>query len=129
MANSINERWFVGDGSGLRFPADSQGLRDGGVTFLTDALRAYGSLPQDNGVTHITRCDEVDGGSTGRKLLLSVDYRMPGPPRELFVKFSRDFDDAARNHGRAQMESEIDVAVLARNRHFPVDVPTVMFGD
>jgi hypothetical protein len=129
MAISINERWFVGDGSGLRFPADAQGLRDGGVTFLTDALHAYGSLPQDNGVTRINRCDEVIGGSTGRKLLLSVDYRTPGPHPELFVKFSRDFDDPGRDHGRTQMASEVEFAALARAYDVPVAVPTAMFGD
>jgi hypothetical protein len=34
---------MVGDGSGLRFPADANALRDGGIRFLTEAFHGYGS--------------------------------------------------------------------------------------
>jgi hypothetical protein len=128
MGNSIGDRWAVGDGSRIRFPADGRTLRDGGVAFLTEAFRAYGTLPQENCIVDVRRCAEVSGGSTGRKLMLSLDYLAPGPPRELFVKFSRDFDDPARDLGRTQMESEVEFAELARAADLPITVPMVMFG-
>jgi hypothetical protein len=62
-------------------------------------------------------------------MLLAVDYRTPGPHRELFVKFSRDFDDPQRDHGRTQMAQEIAFARLSRADRFPVAVPTVLFAD
>lgn len=131
MANPLTpvDRWFAGDGSGLRLPADPGALRDGGCQFLTEAFRSCCALRQDESVTRITRCDEVAGGSTGRKVQLSVDYRTPGPITDLFVKFSRDFDDPERDHGRTQMESEVAFAALTRADGFPVTVPKVLFGD
>ena len=129
MAMPTPDRWAIGDQSGVRFPADVGTLRTGGPQFLTEAFRSYHSLAQDEWVSSITQCEEVRGGSTGRKMLLSVEYGTPGPPRELFVKFSRDFDDEGRDHGRTQMESEVEFAALAGADDFPVVVPIVMFGD
>jgi hypothetical protein len=122
-------RWAIGDHSRVRFPADVCTLRNGGPQFLTEAFRSYRALAQDEWVSGITQCEEVSGGSTGRKLLLSVEYGAPGPHRELFVKFSRDFDDAGRDLGRMQMASEVELAALAAAEDFPVAVPTAMFGD
>src|SRR5438093_980510 len=87
--------WVTGDTLGLQMPAHAAALRDGGADFLTAAFRAMGALAPDNRVTRITQFEECPGGSTGRKLLLSVDYETPAANlhRELFVKFSRDFDD------------------------------------
>ncbi len=70
-----NQRWVTGDQFGLAFPADPAGLRSaGGTTFLTEAFRAAGALDADNAVTRISRFHEVAGGSTGRKVVLSVEY-------------------------------------------------------
>jgi hypothetical protein len=80
-------------------------------------------------VAAITECAEVGGGSTGRKLRLSVDYLEQGPHPDLFVKFSRDFDDPERDRGRTQMAPEVAFAALARRDGFPVTVPTVLFAD
>ena len=65
--------------------------------------------------------EEVPGGSTGRKLVLDVEYEEPQPglPIELFVKFSRDFDDAIRDRGRTQMDSEVRFAALTPRPGFP----------
>jgi hypothetical protein len=86
---------------GLQVPAYSGALRAGGEAFLTEAFRVGGVLAADNTVTRITRFEECPGGSTGRKLLLSVPYEKPAPElyTDLFVKFSRDFDDEIRDRG------------------------------
>jgi hypothetical protein len=119
----VNDRWVTGDHTGLSFPADPAAFRDGGVTFLTNAFQTP--------VGHITRCEDVSGGSTGRKMLLDVEYAEPqeGLHTELFVKFSRDFDNPARDHGRTQMESEVRFAALSRSPGFPIAVPHAQFAD
>ena len=115
--------WVTGDHSGLSFPADPAALRDGDVEFLTKAFQTP--------VKKIVRCEEVSGGSTGRKMLLDVEYRNQAPDlhTELFVKFSRDFDDPMRDHGRTQMESEVKFAALALSPEFPIAVPRAQFAD
>ncbi len=126
-----SERWVPGRESGLRLPADARALLAGGTDFLTEAFRASGALAADEGVRRIVDRAEFQGGGTGRKLLLTVAYDEPGRglPEELFVKFSRDFDDELRDSGRYQMVSEVDVAILSRSPGFPVPVPAVLFAD
>ncbi len=115
----VSGRWIVGERTGLSIPADPASLRDGGVALLTKAFQTP--------VKEITRCEEVSGGSTGRKLLLDVTYLTPQPDchTELFVKFSRDFDDPVRDHGRTQMESEVRFASLSSTPDFPIVVADV----
>ena len=48
---------------------------------------------------------------------------------ELFVKFSRDFDDPVRDRGRTQMESEVKFASLSLAPGFPIVVPRTLFAD
>ena len=123
--------WVSGDQYDIDFPAHAEALRAGGTAFLTTAFHAAGVLAAGNSVTAISRCAEVGGGSTGRKLALSVRYRQPaaGLHTELFVKFSRDFDDPIRDRGRAQMEQEVRLAALALSEDFPIAVPRPQFGD
>ncbi len=123
--------WVTGDLLGHEFPAHTGALRAGGESFLTGAFRAAGALKADNRVNRITRFEECPGGSTGRKLLLSVEYEhtAPGLHRDLFVKFSRDFDDAIRDRARFQMELEAEFALLSRSPEFPVPVPACYFAD
>jgi hypothetical protein len=123
--------WVRGDLSGLSIPADIQALREGGEAFLTDAFHSSGALAPDNSVARITVFEECPGGSTGRKLFLSLVYDRPAPdlPTDLFVKFSRDFDDPIRDRGKDQMESEVRFAALSRARGFPIAVPTCLFAD
>lgn len=104
-------RWATGDRLGLAFPADPTELRRGGAPFLTDALRVSDVLA-GNSVTRIAGFREVAGGSTGRKVALSVEYERPqeGLHTELFVKFSRDFDNPTRDSGKTQMEPEVRFA-------------------
>jgi hypothetical protein len=117
----VNDGWVTGDRIKVAFPAHPAALRDGGVTFLTNAFHASGALGEQNRVARITLCEEVPGGSTGRKLVLDVEYDEPQPglPTELFVKFSRDFDDAIRDRGRTQMDSEVRFAALTPRPGFP----------
>jgi len=123
-------RWATGDQFGVSFPADPAALRSGGVRFLTDAFRAVGAL-DGNSVTRITGFHEVAGGSMGRKVALSVEYdeAEPGLHTELFVKFSRDFDNPIRDRGKTQMEPEVRFASVSRAAGFPIVVPGPLFGD
>lgn len=123
--------WVSGDTLGLDIPAHAGALLAGGATFLTAAFRACGALADDNAVTAITGSEECPGGSTGRKLLLSVAYEKAARdlPTDLFVKFSRDFDDEIRDRGKDQMESEVRFALLSRAEDFPVAVPACLFAD
>ena len=129
--SETTDHWALGDEYGIHFPAHARALRDGGTAFLTTAFQTAGTLAADNHVTAIDRCAEVGGGSTGRKLALSVRYRRPeaGLHTELFVKFSRDFDDPVRDRGRTQMEQEVRLAALALSDGFPIPVPRPQFGD
>ncbi len=72
-----DDRWVAGDHFGLPIPADPAALRAGGTAFLTQAFCASGALTADNAVTGISRFHEVPGGSTGRKLLLRIEYDKP----------------------------------------------------
>jgi hypothetical protein len=121
----------TGERSGIAIPADPNGLRLGGARFLTDAFRAWGVLADGNAVTRITEFREATGGSTGRKVVLSVEYAQPqaGLHTELFVKFSRDLDNPVRDRGKAQMEPEVRFASLSRSAGFPIAVPAVQFAD
>ena len=53
----------------------------------------------------------------------------PGLHTELFVKFSRDFDNPIRDRGKTQMEPEVRFASLSRVAGFPIAVPRALFGD
>ena len=123
--------WIRGDSLGLDIPAHSESLKSGGEAFLTQAFRTAGSLSQDNRVTRITDFKEIMGGSTGRKLLLSVEYENPSPGLhpDLFVKFSRDFSDEHRDQAKTQMELEVLFALLSRSPAFPIAVPVCYFSD
>jgi len=121
-----------GDATGLAIPAHGDALRAGGAAFLTEAFQAFGSLEPDNRVTRITRLERCPGGSTGEKLFLSVEYRKAHPHlhRDLFVKFSRDFNDPVRDaRGKHEMEGEIRLAAASRLPGFPIRLPVAYFAD
>ena len=120
-----------GDLTGLEIPADARALATRGADFLTAALRASGALPADNAVARIVAQESFSVGGTGSKLLLSVTYAKPAPllPDQLFIKFSRNFDDELRDSARFMMVSEAKFAVLSRTPDFPVTVPTCLFAD
>ena len=121
----------TGEQFGLAIPADPAALGSGGARFLTEAFRASGVLAVDNAVTGITAFREVGGGSTGRKVVLSVEYGRPQPGlhTDLFVTFSRDLDDPVRDRGKTQMEPEVRFARLSQVPGFPIAVPAVQFAD
>ena len=123
--------WIRGDSIGLEFPAHSESLKAGGADFLTTAFHAAGSLPENNRVIRIAQCKEISGGSTGSKLLLAVEYEKPsaGLHTELFVKFSRNFDNETLDQARSQMELEVLLALLSRSPEFPIAVPACYFSD
>ena len=123
--------WAQGDIFGLDFPAHPAALKSGGPEFLTRAFRTSGALGEDNSVTRITRLDEWMLGGTGVKALLSVAYErdMPGLSRDLFVKFSRNFQDKVRDGGRHHMPPEVRLAIMSRDPDFPVAVPKCYYAD
>ena len=122
---------MTGDIFGLAIPADADALLAGGVEFLTSAFRACGALDAANSVSGIVDSEPFSGGGTGTKLLLTVTYAIPDPalPEQLFVKFSRNFDNELWDRGRSMMISEANFAVLSRTPDFPVDVPLCLFAD
>jgi hypothetical protein len=120
-----------GDGTGLAIPAHAEALRAAGEAFLTDAFRSFGSLSADNRIVRITRFEPFSGGNSGHKLHLSVEYARaePGLHTDLFVKFSRDFNDAFRDRRRHELEAEVRLAALSRLPSFPISVPAACFAD
>ncbi len=123
--------WVRGDLFGLDIPAHPEALASGGPEFLTRALRTSGVLGTDNRITNITGLDEWTLGGTGVKALLSVGYAhdAPGLSRDLFVKFSRNFQDNVRDSGRYHMPPEVRLANMSRDPNFPVCVPRCYFAD
>lgn len=124
--------YFVpGDATSISIPAHAEALLAAGPAFLTQAFHAFGSLPADNRVAAITACEAFGGGNSGHKLRLSLAYERPAPGLDsaLFVKFSRDFDDAFRDRRRYELEAEVHLAELSRHPAFPVTVARPYFAD
>jgi hypothetical protein len=131
MTDSIAIDWAPGDRLGLDLPAHPEALKAGGPEFLTRAFRATGALAPDNRVRAVTRFDDWMVGGTGAKAMLSVTYERDeaGLPRDLFVKFSRNFNDRTRDRVRHHMEPEVRLANLSRDPNFPVAVPRCLYAD
>lgn len=123
--------FVIGDSIGLTMPAHAGALEAAGAAFLTMAFHAYGSLSADNRVTRILTSVPCAAGNSGHKLFLTVEYARaePGLQGDLFVKFSRDFDDAFRDRRRMELEAEIRLAALSRLQTFPVTVARPYFAD
>jgi hypothetical protein len=122
--------WVVGDMTGREIPAHAGALREGGAAYLTQALRATGDLEPDNAVVEITHFKEWLGGGTGSKAQLTVRYATPADlPEELFVKFSRNFDDPILDNTRYHMRPEVRLATLSRAAGFPIAVPQCVIAD
>ena len=130
-AASVDKRWAAGEIFGLEIPADAATLVSDGTDFLTKAFHASGALAADNRVSRIVEAEEFSGGGTGKKLLLTVAYALPQRdlPEQLFVKFSRNFDNELWDRARSMMISEANFAVLSRSPDFPVTVPACLFAD
>ena len=129
---TIKRDFVTGGTSGLAIPAHPDALREAGPEFLTRAFRTFGSIGAENRITRITNCEICPGGSTGQKLFLSVEYEFPSPDlhTDLFVKFSRDFEDPVRdNRGKYEMASESRFATLSSLPGFPITVPKAYFSD
>ncbi|MFT3931794.1 MAG: hypothetical protein QM709_16010 [Spongiibacteraceae bacterium] len=131
QSTADDRRWFTGDIFGLEIPADAETLIAGGTDFLTNAFHKSGALAPDNRVSRIVESKEFFGGGTGKKLLLTVAYEFPGSnlPEQLFIKFSRNFDNELWDRARFMMISEANFAVLSRSPDFPVTVPLCLFAD
>lgn len=131
QAVSIDKPWVTGDIFGLEIPADPETLVSGGADYLTRAFQAAGALAADNRVSGIVEVKEFSGGGTGKKLMLTVAYERPEPalPEQLFIKFSRNFDNELWDRARFLMISEANFAVLSRAPDFPVAVPACLFAD
>jgi hypothetical protein len=130
-AAAVDRRWVTGEIFGLEIPADAGTLLSGGADFLTKAFHTAGALDAHNSVSRIVEAKEFFGGGTGKKLLLTVAYKSPKPhlPEQLFIKFSRNFDNELWDRARSLMVSEANFAVLSRSPDFPVTVPACLFAD
>jgi hypothetical protein len=130
-AGSADKRRVIGDIFGLEIPADAETLLADGTDFLTRAFHISGALAADNRVDRIVKAEEFVGGGTGKKLLLTLAYELPGLalPERLFIKFSRNFDKELWDRARFLMISEANFAVLSRSPDFPVTVPACLFAD
>ncbi|MBU6267663.1 MAG: phosphotransferase [Sphingomonadales bacterium] len=123
--------WIEGDVLGMTMPAHPEALRGAGAEFLTAAFRRFGALGADNAVARVTRFEDCPRGSTGRKVLLGVEYARPDPAlhTDLFVKFSRAFDDPLRDNQRFEMADEARFAAVSAGPDFPIAVPKAYFSD
>lgn len=131
QAAADDRRWVTGEIFGLPIPADAEALLANGAEFLTRAFRASGALADDNCVSRIVAAEAFHGGGTGKKMLLTVAYERsaPGLAGQLFIKFSRNFDNELWDRARFLMISEANFAVLSRAPDFPVAVPACLFAD
>lgn len=131
QAAADDRRWVTGEIFGLPIPADAEALLASGPEFLTRAFRASGALADDNRVSRIVAAEAFHGGGTGKKMLLTVAYERsaPGLAEQLFIKFSRNFDNELWDRARFLMISEANFAVLSRAPDFPVAVPACLFAD
>ena len=124
-------RWVTGDQFGVAIPADPAALDGGGARFsptrfaprvcsrTTTASRASPSSARSPAAARAAR-------SCCRS---NTHEPAPGLHTDLFVKFSRDFDNPIRDRGKTQMEPEVRFAALSRAPGFPIAVPRVLFGD
>jgi hypothetical protein len=130
-AEPVSVDFVRGDATGLTIPAHGETLRSLGANFLTEAFRCFGALSKDNSVTKIVRLEPFVGGTSGHKLLLSVEYARAeaGLHSDLFVKFSRDFTDGYRDRRRFELGPEVRLASLSRLPAFPIRVPKAYFAD
>jgi hypothetical protein len=130
-APAVDKRWVAGEIFGLEIPADAAALVSGGTDFLTKAFHTSGALAANNRVSRIAKAEEFFGGGTGKKLLLTLVYELPerALPEELFIKFSRNFDNELWDRARFMMISEANFAALSRSPDFPVTVPACLFAD
>lgn len=121
----------LGEATGLDIPAHPDALFEAGPDFLTQAFRAFGSLPVDNAVVRVSSIEPCHDGNSGQKLFLTVAYEHADPAldTELFVKFSRDFVDVFRDRRRYELEAEVRLAALSRHPAFPVAVARPYFAD
>jgi hypothetical protein len=131
QAAAVDKRWVVGEIFALEIPADAAMLISSGTEFLTKAFHASGALAADNRVSRIVEAEEFVGGGTGKKLLLTLAYELASLdlPEQLFIKFSRNFDNDLWDRARFMMISEANFAVLSRSPNFPVVVPACLFAD
>jgi hypothetical protein len=127
----LHLEFVQGDATGLTIPADAASLLRAGTDFLTAAFHRFGTLAPDNCVTRIVDSQAFAGGNSGHKLCLTIEYARSDPAlhRDLFVKFSRDFDDVFRDRRRHELEAEVRLATLSRLPAFPVRVPFACFAD
>ena len=114
-----------------RFPLTPRRCATAGQQFLTDAFRASGALAAGQCVAAHHRFPRGRGAAArvARSCCRWNTRPAPGLHTELFVKFSRDFDNPMRDRGKTQMEPEVRFASLSRAPGFPIAVPSVQFGD
>ena len=127
----MNDGWVTGDRIRLRVPRTPrcpsrrrcriphQRISRIGCARRTETRRADRRVRKFPAAAPVARCCWTS--NTGDP--------QPGLHTELFVKFSRDFDDPVRDRGRTQMESEVGSPPCRCARGFPIAVPRTQFAD
>jgi len=124
---------------GLPFPhtADQMRSEQFGAEWLTKAFHKAGTLPDDNRVTKLTRCEEsaFEGfdkeGGAAMKARISVEYLKQDPVlhTNLFAKYTYDPERAKAATTIGGDDSlEVLVAVMQQHR-FPFPTPKIYYGD
>lgn len=131
-----------GDHYGRKFPHSYELFQELGPEWLTDAFRAAGTLPEDNGVKVVKEVvglslDPTKGealGGAGVKVLLVVEYEKPNPSlhTQFFVKVPHPYTSQG-NRYQVSIRDLCDEGEIMFNRVLsaavPLKVPKYYFGD
>jgi hypothetical protein len=129
-----------GDLYGMLFPQTPQELNSDqfGAKFLTEAFHKAGSLSKDNSIVRIASCTPFDGGGSGPKAIIEVEYSKSDDSLDtkLFIKMPHPLAEEENlrfvQNGQAKFGDNWG-GELSFYRflspHIPYAVPKFYFGD
>jgi len=137
-----------GDMYGIVLPPNLAALESYGAEWLTKALHAAGTLPQDNAVKQVVKfkrlptSTELSAGGAGPKAFMTVEYEKPDDSlhTELFVKLPWSVTDSKVDGGddlwrfilscqNEGMEFQECTVYRFMGPIFPFKIPKYYFGD
>jgi len=122
---------------GIEFPFDGAGLQKMGITWLTKAFHAAGSIPVDNKVKVLKNVKEYVGGGNCAKLTFDVEYETEASNlhTQLFAKVPWPHEGKTKSdrmtsslYQSGSELCEIDTSRLLESR-LPFPIPRYYFGD
>jgi len=128
---------------GIDFPFTTELLQSAqfGAAWLTKAMHVAGTLPKDNMITKLCRCEQLPtgggdcAGGAGNKAFLTVEYLKPDPElhTELFAKYPYEYDFKPTHRYFLSGQFDNDGKEVATNLYvshlFPFRTPKVYFAD